>query len=134
MAYSTESLSVEDFAGHQKIAPWMEKCDEGPIKAYALRYKAEEYGRTQTYYLIYLPSLGGTNSRETLPPSGMFSRNLEVRIQEDSHQFEVDKYNKLISISYKTSAKGHPGISVFVNGQKMGCEITDVDYNPTINH
>jgi len=134
MSYSTESLSVEDFAGHQKIEAWLEKCDEEPLKAHALRYNTEEYGRTMTRYLIYLPSLDGTASMETIHPRGFLSRNLEIRIQEVSNQFNIGENYKLVSISYSTNAKGHPGLNVFVNGQKMSCEITDIDYNPTITY
>jgi len=125
---ASDRFSVEDYAGHQKIMAWIDECDDDPSKTYALRYRTEEFGRKKTHYLIYTPSSGVASSTDIRHANGLFARNLDVRIRE----FDTEDKYKLQSISY-TASDIFPGLKISINGKKIDCDITDVDYSPTHN-
>jgi hypothetical protein len=117
-------LSVNDYMGFPEIAAWLNKCDEDSSKTYTLRYQSGHDDRKQTSYLIYRPSENGIDSVNVDNSTGLFSSNVEVRINESPG--ENPDEHALIHVSYFSNK--FAGLKLFINGKKTDCEITEVDF------
>lgn len=126
----TTSLSVDEYKEHPEIMTWINSCDENSSKIYALRYTTESGGQKATYCLIYRPSAGRTDAVDVSYNVGLGGTNIEARFIEDTnHSNEEYKYKLTCISSYSNK---HAGLMVFINGKKVACETTDVDFNPAL--
>lgn len=129
---NTVLLSIEDYKENYKepmeIIAWINECDNDPSKVYALCYQTERGEQKETHYLIYRPSAIKTDSVDTNNISGMFGMSVEVKFYETTG-LSVDD-NKLTCISNYSNK--FTGLKVFVNGKRVDCEITEVDFNPAL--
>ena len=127
-ATSTTQLRVEDYKGHSEIAAWINQCNEDTSKTYALCYQTEREAQKATCYLVYRPSENRTDSVNTGDSSWLFGQYVDVKFYE-SPGSAINEY--VLTCIYNYSNK-YVGLRVFVNGEQMDCEITEVSYNPAL--
>jgi len=124
----TAQVSIEQYEGHPEITAWIKACDEDPSKTYALRYQTESGEQKATHYLIYHPSAYENTEIGASVQSGLFGTNIEVNLYDTSDPAGTG--NQLTAIS--SYSNKFAGLKVFSDGKKIACEITEVDYNPTL--
>ena len=123
---STTSMTVDAYEGHAEVLSWIRRCDDDPSGIYALRYQAENEEEKETCYLIYRPSEYSDSIRTD--QSGLFGVNIDVSFYGGHRAGDWDNHEKLIYIAYY--ANKHAGLKVSVNGKKVDCEVTDVNFKP----
>lgn len=124
-AMNEAQVNIEQFEGRPEIAAWIKACDEDPSKTYALRYQTENGEQKESYYLIYRPL---ADSVRTSIQSGLFSTNVEVNYHDSPDPAGTG--NQLTCITNYSNR--FAGLKVFLDGKKIDCEITEVDYNPVL--
>ena len=118
------NLKTEDYADRPEITEWIEKCREDTTKIYALCYKTERGGQQATHYLVYHPKEVVIDSWNVGRGSSLFGPRIEVELFEGGSPVGED--TEFICVS--TYSDKHVGLKVSVNGRKVDCEITEVDY------
>lgn len=113
---------------------WAQNCKrQNPDGIYALHYQFQtgEYGDSNIY-LIYRPSAKYVRETSTKGEGkdGLFGQWLAVRFEDT----EDPAYDFLHREFYCVKAYGtkYRGLKVYVNGAKQPCEITEVDYDPSL--
>lgn len=108
----------------QEVKEWVEDIDLRIKSAYALRYTHETDVGTDHYFLVYVPSVGEQNHTGVGQSSSIFGTTLNLELQPASG------HKAFFNII--TSSEEAPELRIKVGGEKLPCEVTTVDYNPTL--
>lgn len=103
------------------VKGWAENLDPRPGSAYALRY-TNSYD--QHFFLVYIPSVGRSTRVSIGQSSGIFGTALKLDL--DAGGGEAAFFN-LYSVAEKA-----PKLKIKVDGRTIPCEVTAVDYDPTL--
>lgn len=110
------------------VQQWLEGLPEDRDQAYALCYVNQFDPRSETrdyYYLIYIPG-GGHVSRQGFGTSvGLFNITYQMDLGGGTDQ---DGYYCAMT----TSKRKAPKLQVTLDGKRLECEVTVVDFNPTL--
>lgn len=93
-------------------------------EAAALVYQHEAGDIDGYYYLLYLPRGGDSPRRSIGQSSGMFGTTVKLEVEDTSNS------GSLYCIS--SSAKRQPKLKVMCGGEWLDCDVTVVDFNPTV--
>lgn len=104
-----------------KVKDWAESVDFTVRSAYALRY-TNEYN--QHFFLVYIPSIGDTTRTSIGQSSSIFGTTLKLELDTSG--------GEIAFFSLYSSAEKTPNLKIKVDGKTMPCEITTVDYDPTL--
>lgn len=112
------------------VQDWLDGLTPDLDQAYALMYERtyepeRSDGRSDYYYLIYIPRGGEVDRRGFGYSSGLFSDSFKLEL-EGSHNQDG------LYCAMTTSKKGGPKLNITLDGQKLKAEITEVDFNPTL--
>lgn len=104
---------------------WLEGLEVRSDRAYALRYDYPNELDTgyECFYLIYIPDGGGYNNGFGIH-TDLFGTTLELRTERTG--------NSGILYCMQTRAEKPPAPRVILSGRRIRCEVTVVDYNPTL--
>lgn len=107
------------------VSCWLASLEARSDRAYALRYDdSNELGAGhEYYYLFYIPDGGQSPSRSFGTDSGLFGTTLNLRLERTG-------YSGLYCV--QTSVDRPPAPRVFLDGKRIRCDVTVVDYNPTL--
>lgn len=106
----------------RRVMEWAETLEAKSGQAYALRYDRED--RNEYYYLIYVPGTQGSNRQSVDMDSNVFGTTVTVELML------TGKSGSFFNLSV-TAAKA-PNLKVVLGGEKLSCQVTKVDYNPTV--
>lgn len=117
--YSTQETSY--------VQNWLESRTDNGV-AQAMQYTAATSdGYKEYYYLLYVPTAGRNAFRETgVSHGGFFADVFRVELEKG----EADKHIVYCIEIYSDKAQK---LEVYLDGQKLDCEITEVDFNPLQN-
>lgn len=104
-----------------EVRDWAEHIDFTARSAYALRY-TNEYN--QHFFLVYIPSIGDTTRTSIGQSSSIFGTTLKLELDASG--------GEIVFFSLYSSAEEVPKLKIKVDGKTMPCEITTVDYDPTL--
>ena len=104
-----------------KVKDWAESVDFTVRTAYALRY-TNEYN--QHFFLVYIPSIGDTTRTSIGQSTSIFGTALKLELDASG--------GEIAFFSLYSSAEKTPNLKIKVDGKTMPCEITTVDYDPTL--
>lgn len=107
-----------------KVQDWLNKLQPETGHAYALRYDYSPESGNEYFYLIYVPGVGQQQD-PSLDHSGSIFGNV---LTLDLHSRGSGEY--LFHVSY--SATKAPKLKIVLDGKQIPCEISTVDYNPTL--
>lgn len=127
-AINTAQMGIEQYEGRPEVTAWIKACDGDPSKTYALRYQTESGEQKATHYLIYRPSADKNADVSTGLQSGLFGANIQVTFHDNTDPAGTG--NQLTCISNYSNK--FAGLKVYSDDKKIDCEITEVDYNPTL--
>ena len=128
-AMNTAHVAVEQYEGDEQVSAWLSECDKNPAGVYALRFQEQRGEEKVTIYLIYRPSSVHATDMNTSADTSLFKKALQVTYTE-SNTVQGEGY-PLTSVSYYGKDYLND-LQVRVNGEKISCQITDVDYNPSL--
>lgn len=117
--YSSEINSETIVSDVQK---WLNSLDLSVECAYALQYSHIDTNDTQYFYLVYVP--GADRYIEMGQSSSIFGTTITLGFQNTGN-----KGNLFHVVSSSDKA---PNLKIKLDGKKLPCEITLVDYNPTL--
>lgn len=106
----------------EAVEKWIDSFDGNTDHAYALMY--EEAGDDENIYyaLVYVPGAGDSHSTGFGPSSGLWGTTLRLELERTGNSGSL--------YCVKSSAKHAPDLKITVDGQKIKCDITMVDFNP----
>lgn len=109
------------------VENWLESLDDNGM-AYAMQYTTTNpAGDNLYYYLLYVPGAGkDAFSGTEMAYGGFFSDVYRVKFAKG----ETDKQTVYCIESYSDKVQK---LEVYLDGQKLDCEITKVDFNPIQN-
>lgn len=107
-----------------KVKKWVDDIDVRERSAYALQYTQDNGNETEQYFLIYIPSTGKQNHSGIGQQSGLFGTTLRFDVSSVSGE------RVFFNIAY--SADEIPKLKINLDGENLPCEVTRVNYNPTL--
>lgn len=120
------SLPIDDYiheTGNTQIEQWLESSGADFDQAYALCHEETLIdGQLQVQYLIYMPCLVDMPELSIKTSSGFFGRTVTV----DAPAAHGNSGNTLLIVTFTGDAK--PKLKLTYDGEKVDCEVTDVDY------
>lgn len=123
--YLEEMRSEVDAETANKVEAWIAEADMTLNCAYVLRYEHCTENGSNYYYLITVPSIGGTQSTSGIGrSSSIFGTTLTLSLNSSSGERTV--------FNIMTSGDSEPNLKVTIDGKKIPCKITTVNYNPTL--
>lgn len=108
----------------EAVEKWIDSFDGNTDHAYAMMY--EEAGDDENIYyaLVYIPGAGDSHSTGFGQSSGLWGTTFRLELERTGNSGSL--------YCMKSSAKRAPDLKITVDGQKIKCDTTMVDFNPVI--
>ncbi len=107
-----------------KVRNWLNKIEVQSDQAHALRYDYSHESGNEYFYLVYVPGAGQQEEPIMNHSGSIFGTTLTL----DLHSNRSD--GLFYNISY--SGKKAPNLKIMLDGKALPCEVTTVNYNPTL--
>ena len=127
---SMAEIRIEDYkeaqeseADYDNVMQWLDSLDLESEHAYALRYDRETDTDTEYFYLLYVPGAGNQTDTSFGQSSSIFGTTFEIELQYTGNSGSF--------FCLTSSADKAPRLKVILDGEKIPCDVTTVDYNPT---
>ena len=122
--YYTEMEEAEKGEIADKVKKWVEDIDVRERSAYALQYIKDNGNEEEQYYLIYIPSTGKQKHAGIGQQEGLFGTTLSLEFSSVSGE------RAFVNLVY--SGDEDLKLKINLDGEKLPCEVTRVNYNPTL--
>ncbi len=123
-----EEMTAEGHASEALIAgrvkDWINNLQTEADHAYALRYDYSPESGNEYFFLVYVPEAGQQANPFVDQRGSIFGTTLKLDLRRSG----TGGY--LFHISY--SGKKAPNLKIMLDGKRLPCEVTPVDYNPTL--
>lgn len=106
----------------EAVAAWIGGAEPG--HGYALRYDHHTDVGDEHFYLIYVPGGEELSDSGFGQMSGLFGTTLELNLRSSGGSGSL--------FCMTASAEKPPRLKITLNGKKIPCDVTVVDYNPTL--
>lgn len=107
-----------------KVKKWVEDIDVRERSAYALQYTQNTGNGAEQYFLIYIPSTGKQTHTGIGQHDGLFGTTLSLEVSSVSGE------RAFINLVF--SGDEVPKLKINLDGEKLPCEVSRVNYNPTL--
>lgn len=110
----------------EAVHNWLDGLEVRADRAYALRYDySNDLGAGhEYYYLFYIPDGGQSPSTSFGTDSGLFGTTLNLRLERTGYSGSL--------YCVQTSVDRPPAPRVVLGGKRIRCDVTKVDFNPTL--
>jgi len=108
----------------ENVKNWIDGIETTTDHAYALRYDYSTEAGNEFFFLVYVPNAGNQMSSGMGQSSSIFGTTLTLDLQQTG--------NGAALFNITSSADSAPNLKVKLNGKKIPCDVTTVDYNPTL--
>lgn len=108
----------------ENVKQWLDGLPVEENHAYALRYDEIHEDSNQYMYLVYVPGAGNQTRSGISHSSSIFGAVLTLRLDRTGND------GALFCI-YNSEQKA-PKLKIELNGKRIPCDLTVVDYNPTL--
>lgn len=119
------SLPIDDYLSevdNPQVKAWLDGCGERFDTACALRHESTDGETVRVRYLIYLPCLADDPQVSIADSSNLFGRTVTLRFPAETG----NAGNTLLLVT--CTGDGVPKLRLYYGGERVQCEITDVDY------
>lgn len=127
---SVTKVSVEEYANIQedpetaeKVRSWLGGLPDETGRAYALRYDRATETDSESFFLVYIPGAGTSSEIGFGQSSTVFGTTLKLEAERTGDSGTL--------FCLTSSADTPPNLSVTLDGRRIPCEVTEVDFNPT---
>ena len=107
----------------EKVQTWLDALELETNHAYALRYDFYTGTGNEHYFLIYVPGAGKQITSGVGQSRSIFGMTVSLELH---HTGNGDSLLQVVS-----SAEKEPNLKIVLDGKRIPCEVTKVDYNPT---
>ena len=107
-----------------KVKAWVDHIDLTVRSAYALHYTHESESGNEHYFLVYIPCTGEQAHSGIRQSSSIFGTTLSMDVSSVSGQ--------QVFFNICSSVSETPNLKIKLDGKVFPCEVTTVDYNPTL--
>lgn len=110
------------------VHQWLDALEIRDDRAYALRYDYSNdlVSGCSYYYLIYVPAGGQQSNSSFGTNSGLFGLTFEINLERTGYS------GSLFCAEVQTDSGQTPNLNVTLDGKRIRCDVTAVDYNPTL--
>ncbi len=122
--YAREMDEEGEATIEESVMRWYEGLSKDPDHAYALRYDYETDTGNQHYFLVYVPGASNSHKHGFGQSSGIFGTTVTLELHATGNS---GSFFNVVSSSDKA-----PNLKVKVDGKKIPCAVTEVNYNPTV--
>ena len=123
-----EIMNREGYASEAVIAgkvdEWLNSIETEMNHAYALRYDYSTEAGNEYFFLVYVPDAGYQMNSGMGQSSSIFGTTLTLELQRTG----ISGY--LFNIT--SSADKAPNLKIVLDGKRIPCDVTTVEYNPTL--
>lgn len=121
-----------------EVKEWMQSIEAEDDKAYVLEYKSLMHQDPfRYYYVLYVPAAGSGAEMGFGITGGLFKDVMKIEFESDDTviensgiQSDNTKLKSVYCIEIAVDRKAK--LEVYCNGQKLKCEVTPVDFDPTL--
>lgn len=128
---SLREVSFDEYYSEQEsqeissaVKMWIDNLDLRSDQAYALRYDYSTDTGDEHFYLIYVPGAGEQSYSVFSQSGSFFGTTLSLELH---HTGGSDSLFCILS-----SAENPPKLKITLNEKRIPCDVTVVDYNPTL--
>ena len=107
-----------------KVEEWLDSIEPETNHAYALRYDYSTEAGNEYFFLVYVPEAGYQINSGMGQSSSIFGTTLTLELQRTG----ISGY--LFNIT--SSADKAPNLKIVLDGKRIPCDVTTVEYNPTL--
>ena len=107
----------------ETVEKWLNSVGGDTDRAYALEYE-DTSADGSCFFLIYVPGAGDSHSTGFGQGSGFFGPTLRLDLERTGNSGSL--------YWMKSYAVSTPKLRITVNGQKIPCDVTAVDFNPIL--
>lgn len=115
---------IDSQATSEEVQMWLDSLDLESNHAYALRYDHVEDTGTQYFFLVYVPGAGNQVNSGMGQSSSIFGTTLTLELQRTGSSGSL--FNVI------SSADKAPNLKIELDGKRIPCDVTTVEYNPTL--
>lgn len=130
-AASYQEIAVQEYFDMQEsqeiseeVIDWRDNCDLQSHRAYALRYTKDSGNSNGHYFLVYVPGASNHNEHKFGQSSGLFGTTIKLELNYTG--------NSGTFFFISSTSDRVPKLQIKLDGDKIPCEVTSVDYNPTL--
>lgn len=106
------------------VSEWLNSIELEANRAYALRYDYATDTGSEYFFLVYVPEAGNPMNSGMGQSSSIFGTTLTLELQRTG--------NSGYLFNVTSSADKAPNLKIVLDGKKIPCDVTTVDYNPTL--
>ena len=108
----------------EKVRQWLNGMGTEPTRACALRYDHATDSGTEYFFLVYIPGAGNQTHSGMGQTGSIFGTTLTLELHRTG---STGALFNIISSSGKA-----PNLKIILDGKRIPCDVTTVDYNPTL--
>lgn len=125
VSFDEYDMEQESEIIRESVHEWLDGLEPRYDRAYALRYDYARGSNQEHFFLIYIPAgIGGMTHNSFGSRTGLFGTILVLETEQTGNN------GSLICVS--STADTPPRLQIKLDGKKLPCEVTVVDYNPTL--
>lgn len=107
----------------ENVMQWLDSLDLESKHAYALRYDHKTDTDTEYFFLLYVPGAGNQTDTGFGQSSSIFGTTFKIELERTGSSGSF--------FCLASSADKAPRLEIILDGEKIPCDVTTVDYNPT---
>jgi len=108
----------------ENVRNWLDGLEVSPHRAYALRYDYSADDSHEYFFLIFIPGAGNAAKTSFGQSSSWLGTTFSVNLESTGNDGSV--------FCVRSSAQHPPKLKITLDGWPISCEVTTVDYNPTL--
>lgn len=106
------------------VREWLNSIETEANHAYALQYDYATDTGNEHFFLIYVPEAGNQMNSGMGQSSSIFGTTLTLELQRTG--------NSGYLFNVMTSADKTPNLKIVLDGKRISCDVTTVEFNPTL--
>lgn len=107
-----------------KVNDWLNSIEIETNHSYALRYDYSTEAGNEYFFLVYVPEAGNQMHSGMGQSSSIFGTTLTLDLQRTG----ISGY----LFNVRSSADKAPNLKIVLDGKRIPCDVTTVEYNPTL--
>lgn len=108
----------------ESVRKWIDSFNGDTDHAYALMYERVGENDNNYFFLIFVPGAGDSHSTSFGQSSGFLGPTIHLELERTGNSGSLYRM--------QSSARKAPSLEITVDGRKIRCDVTAVDFNPVL--